>query len=68
MALYEANRIKGDFLANVSHELRTPLNSIIGFAEMLQDPGGENVPPDEKRQRYLGNIINQFASAAGPDQ
>src|SRR5207247_2976541 len=35
MALYESNRLKGDFLATMSHELRTPLNSILGFSEVL---------------------------------
>lgn len=58
VALYEANKIKGEFLANVSHELRTPLNSIIGFAELLEDTLQDRKGPvDEKRKRYAGNII-----------
>ena len=58
VALFEANQIKDDFLANVSHELRTPLHSIIGFAEVLQDTLKRRTGPvDEKRKRYIANII-----------
>ncbi len=53
MALYENNRLKGDFLATMSHELRTPLNSIIGFSEVLLS--AENLT--EKQQRYAANIM-----------
>lgn len=65
-ALFEAARVKGEFLANISHELRTPLNSIIGFAEILQDIAAQdaeagNVAPSpqqlSKRRRYLENIV-----------
>lgn len=34
----ENDRLKSAFLANMSHEIRTPLNSIIGFAELINDP------------------------------
>ncbi|NJK94482.1 MAG: response regulator [Bacteroidales bacterium] len=45
--------LKSSFLANMSHEIRTPMNSIIGFAQILNDPG----LTDEKRQEYI-DIIN----------
>jgi signal transduction histidine kinase/CheY-like chemotaxis protein len=35
----QANQTKNLFLANMSHEIRTPLNAILGFTELLRDPG-----------------------------
>lgn len=62
LALYESNKLKGEFLANVSHELRTPLNSIIGFTELLievadkEAEAGDDSTRLAKRRRYLENI------------
>jgi two-component system, NarL family, sensor histidine kinase BarA len=53
MALYESNRLKGDFLSTMSHELRTPLNSIIGFSEVLLN--ADNL--SDKQHRYAANIM-----------
>ncbi len=52
--LYQANRVKSEFLTNVSHELRTPLNAIIGFAELLANNAA--VAADTRMSRYLENI------------
>ena len=45
----ESDKLKTAFLANMSHEIRTPMNGILGFAELLKEPG-LNV---EEQQKYI---------------
>jgi PAS domain S-box-containing protein len=39
--------LKSSFVANMSHEIRTPMNAIIGFANLLNDPG---IHPDQIKE------------------
>ena len=52
--LYEASKLKSEFLANVSHELRTPLNAIIGYTDLLLD--GVYGDPNQQQQNSLSKI------------
>jgi PAS domain S-box-containing protein len=42
-----SDRLKTTFLNNISHEVRTPLNGILGFAEILNQPG---MSEEEKKE------------------
>ncbi len=50
----ESDKQKSVFLANMSHEIRTPMNGILGFTNLLKNPG----ITDEKKKLYL-KIIEQ---------
>jgi len=50
----ESDRLKSAFLANMSHEIRTPMNGILGFADLLKEPGLSGF----RQQEYI-NIIQK---------
>lgn len=45
----ESDRLKSAFLANMSHEIRTPMNGILGFIDLLNEPGLE----EKNRATYM---------------
>ena len=53
--LEDIDRQKSKFVDHVSYQLRTPLNTILGFAEMLEDPmfGVLN----DRQKDYLASIL-----------
>jgi PAS domain S-box-containing protein len=56
-----ASRAKSAFLANTSHEIRTPLNGLLGLARLALQPALD----EERRQRYLSQILDSAQSLAG---
>lgn len=66
----ESDKLKTAFLSNMSHEIRTPMNGILGFAELLKEPGLsheqilEYVKIIEKGGHRMLNIINDITDIA----
>ncbi len=64
----ESDRLKSAFLTNVSHEIRTPMNGILGFAELLKEPGltggdqQEYIRLIEKSGARMLNIIDDIVN------
>ena len=50
----EKENVKASFLSNISHELRTPVNVILGFTNLLTDPGY-----GEDQKKFFLQEINQ---------
>lgn len=53
-ALVAADVLKNDFVHHVSYELRSPLTTIIGFAQLLDDPSIG--PLTQKQREYTAHI------------
>jgi len=45
----ESDRLKFAFLNNLSHEIRTPMNGILGFSDLLKEPGLSG----DQQQEYI---------------
>jgi PAS domain S-box-containing protein len=50
----EAERLKDEFFSLVSHEFRTPLTSIVGYVDLLTDPG--TGLSDSERTNFLAVV------------
>jgi len=50
----ESDKLKSAFLLNISHEIRTPMNGILGFMNLLNQPG-----LDEKDRSEFISIVNK---------
>jgi signal transduction histidine kinase/DNA-binding NarL/FixJ family response regulator len=66
LAAEAANQAKSTFLANMSHEIRTPMTAVLGYADLLLEPGQgqsdrlNHVNVIRRSGRHLLNVINDI--------
>lgn len=70
--VHKANKMKDLFIQNMSHEIRTPLNSIVGFTQLITDPGMQFSPEETQEfsrlitsnSELLTTLVNDILSLA----
>lgn len=68
-----SNFAKTTFLANVSHELRTPLGAILGFSELLSNPGTSKTEQDtfieviQRNSQQLSRLVDDLLDLSRMD-
>jgi len=71
--LSELNRLRDEFIAVAGHELRTPVAVILGYCEMLNDPGAtdatlrEGVAVIARRAHQLNQLVERVFDLATID-
>jgi len=58
-ALKQSDRIKGEIISTAAHELNTPLASILGYTEILLNPGACGTMDDERQKDFLREIYRR---------
>ena len=72
----ELARMRDEFVAVVSHELRTPLTSIVGYLELIEDDGTDNLTAEQRSYlevvrrstHRLGELVGDLLLVAEADR